>query len=400
MHKILFVTCCPSPSRVDFFNSIGKDNSIDLTVVFMESEEEQHHRSPKWFAVNKFENFKCVFLHDRVGNKNKQYYGYVSKDIIKELKKEYDEIIFGGYAYPTFMFGMLYLINRRIPYSIEVDGGFVSKDSLFKQKIKKYYIGHANKWYSSGKNTDKYLVYYGAKESGIIHYPFTSLTEKDFCRAWDCNKSQLKEFLSSISSNPNVFYKRKKTLKHEACTILSIPEKKVIVTIGQFIHRKGFDVLLDAAKGIDSDIIIYIIGGVAPLEYTKYVEDNRLTNVFFVDFLSKEEMKIYLWAADLFVLPTRMDIWGLVINEAMAYGLPIISTDKCNSALELVSDNNGTIIPSDDALALKNAINNYFENYLSDDMGRNSLLKIQNYTIENMAKRHIEIWGDLNENNS
>ena len=45
-------------------------------------------------------------------------------------------------------------------------------------------------------------------------------------------------------------------------------------------------------------------------------------------------------------MPTREDIWGLVINEAMAYGLPIITTDNCLAGLELIkNEENGYIIP-------------------------------------------------------
>ena len=50
--------------------------------------------------------------------------------------------------------------------------------------------------------------------------------------------------------------------------------------------------------------------------------------------------------ADIFVHPTETDVWGLVINEAMAHGLPIITTDGCVAGLELVKNNdNGFIIP-------------------------------------------------------
>ena len=45
---------------------------------------------------------------------------------------------------------------------------------------------------------------------------------------------------------------------------------------------------------------------------------------------------MYYQAADMLVFPTREDIWGLVINEAMANGLPTVSTDKCVAALEMI----------------------------------------------------------------
>ena len=63
-------------------------------------------------------------------------------------------------------------------------------------------------------------------------------------------------------------------------------------------------------------------------------------------------------AADVFVMPTREDIWGLVINEAMAYGLPVVSTDKCIAALELVKNGrNGYIIPPNQPKEIAQKVN-------------------------------------------
>lgn len=51
-------------------------------------------------------------------------------------------------------------------------------------------------------------------------------------------------------------------------------------------------------------------------------------------------------AADIFVHPTREDIWGLVVNEAMAKGLPVITTDRCVAGLELIKNESvGRIVP-------------------------------------------------------
>ena len=84
---------------------------------------------------------------------------------------------------------------------------------------------------------------------------------------------------------------------------------------------------------------------------------------------------------------------GLVINEAMAYGLPVITTDRCVAGLELVKEGaNGYIVPTEDAHSLAEAI----EKVLCSDlrkMGESSLEKIRPYTIENMVKVHIDVFS-------
>ena len=56
-------------------------------------------------------------------------------------------------------------------------------------------------------------------------------------------------------------------------------------------------------------------------------------------------------------MPTREDIWGLVINEALAYGLPTITTERCVAGLELIEDGvNGLLVPVGDVEALHQAM--------------------------------------------
>ena len=99
----------------------------------------------------------------------------------------------------------------------------------------------------------------------------------------------------------------------------------MILAVGQFIHRKGFDVLLQAARTMDKNIGIYIVGGKPTEEYLQIQKENNLTQIHFEGFKTKEELAMYFKAADIFVHPTREDIWGLVINESMAYGLPVVT---------------------------------------------------------------------------
>ena len=118
-----------------------------------------------------------------------------------------------------------------------------------------------------------------------------------------------------------------------------------------------------------------------------------LSNVHFVGFQSKDALAEYYRSADLFVFPTREDIWGLVVQEAMAYGLPVVTTDKCVAGLELIEPGlNGYLVPGENVPALGDAV----EQALSGDlagMGRAALETIRPYTIEAMAKFHGDLLG-------
>lgn len=357
--KILFLTNIPSPYRIDFFNELGKQ--CDLTVVF--EGKTATDRNKDWKSRDGL-NFKHIFLNGiRINTEQ-----FICLSVIKILKQQWNKIVICGYSSPTTMLAIEYLKLKKIPFYIEVDGGLIKKDSWFKYKIKKYFLSSSfASWFSSGKETTKYLAHYGADRNRIIEYPFTSLKEQDI----------LKKTLTE---------QEKLNLRTE----LNLKEEKIILSVGQFIRRKGYDVLIKAMQKMDITVGVYIIGDNPTQEYLNLQKQFNLTNLHFVGFKTKEELKKYYMAADLFVLPTREDIWGLVINEAMAMGLPVITTDKCVAGLELVENGtNGYVVPKENSEILAEKINKIFsENY--KQMGQNSLNKIKSYTIENMVQRHKE----------
>lgn len=362
MKKVLFLTNIPSPYRVKFFEQLSE--YMDVTVLFHDSVKAHSGRNAAWFAS---ENGAYHYIQ-LSGSMVLGGTETLCLDVINWLKKSWDAIILCGYSSPTVMLAVAYLRLRRIPFYMEVDGGLIREDSSLKYRIKKTMVSSASAWISSGKHTTEYLLHYGAKKDKVYEYPFSSLEESDI-------------LVEPVSAE------EKKAIRKE----LGITEKKLVLSIGQFIPRKGFDILLKAAARLDSDAGIYIVGGEPTAQYLELKQSLGLENVHFVGFLKKEELARYYKAADLFVLPTREDIWGLVINEAMAYGLPVITTDKCVAGLELIQDGiNGYIVPVEEEIALAEKMQIVLASDM-ETMGRAALEVIRPYTIENMAKVHMEI---------
>ena len=362
MKRVLFLTNYPSPYRVHFFDELGK--YMDVTVLYSDRVEDIKHRNAAWFEEGEH-RFQAVRLTPkfRVGRR------YLCFDVLPWLKGKYDNIVVCGYSSPTAVLAMAYLRLYRIPFYMEVDGGLIRQDGKLKHFVKKTLVCLANQWLSTGVHTTKYLVHYGAKPEKVIHYPFSSLYEGD------------------ILEKP-VSREEKEELRRE----LEISQKHMILAIGQMIHRKGFDVLLKAARDLDPEIGIYFVGGEAKEEYLKLAEELGLKNVHFLGFQKKERLAKFYKAADLFVLPTREDIWGLVINEALAYGLPTITTDRCVAGLELIEDGiNGYVVPVEDAQALAEKIQAVLASDL-EKMGKAALQKVRPYTLENMARTHVAIF--------
>lgn len=154
--------------------------------------------------------------------------------------------------------------------------------------------------------------------------------------------------------------------------------------------------MLKAAIGLPSNIEIYIVGNAPTLEYINFCKDNKLEHVHFIKFMKPITLRQWYMASDLFVLPTREDVWGLVINEAMACGLPVVTTNKCMAGLEMVQSGiNGKIVETDSPKQIQEAILELINNKDYDKLGIEAISKSKEYTIESMTKRHIELFDKL-----
>lgn len=355
--KILWLTNIPSPYRVNFFNELGK--YCDLTVLFEKKSSDERDDSWRNFNIN---NFKAIFLKGKsVGVAEALCF-----EVIKYIDNSYDHIVVTNFSDSTGIIAIVYMKFKGISYEIESDGGFAGTGKGIQEKIKKWLLSSAKLYFSTAKEHDKYYMTYGAKKEEIVRYPFTSLFKKDILK---------------YPVDENI----KKNLREE----FKIREEKVVLAVGQFIYRKGFDVLIKAASLLPSEVGIYIVGGEPTEEYIQLKEKYNLKNVHFCGFMETKELENYYILSDIFVHPTREDIWGLVINEAMAKGLPVITTDRCVAGLELITDDSiGQIILVGDAYKLASAISKQIKN-ISNERSNLILSKIKEFTVEQMAQVHI-----------
>lgn len=365
--NVLYTTNIPSPYRIDFFNEFGKYCNLTVTI----ERNSASNRNKEWNKYNVL-NFKLIKLKGINFTAETAF----CPNILKVIKEgTFDFIIVGGYSTLTGMYLIHYLSKHKIPFIMNTDGGIINyNEKKILYRIKRYFISKASYWLSTGEKTDKYLEYYGAIKDNIYHYNFTSIR----------SESILKDRMT---------YSEKKIIKENE----NINNENVIISVGDFIYRKGFDILIKATKFINDDAIILIVGGKPTEEYLELIRNLNITNIKFIDFLDTKTLEKYYEISDVFVLPTREDIWGLVINEAMAKGLPIVTTNRCIAGTELIKNNeNGYIVDVNDYRALANKINFLIKNKeIREKMSLNNIKKIKQYTIENMAIRHFNIIKEI-----
>ena len=374
--KVLFSTNIPSPYRVDFFNELGK--LCDLTVVY--ERERSIARSPKWQSSSA-KHYREVYLNGIETGEAEA----ISFGILKYIAdRSFDKVIIGMYSSPSSMIAIEYMRLHKIPFYLSTDGGFIKQEPLLQKTLKRRFISAADYWLSPSDKATEYLIYYGAHRDRIGKYPFTSLSEQDLSNAAQlssCNKQQLRNELD-------------------------IEESSILLSVGRFTYNggygKGYDTLLHAAEALDPSFGIYIVGGEPTDEFLSWKLLHHLDHVHFIGFKEKDELAKYYAIADAFILLTRGDVWGLVINEAMSFSLPVITTNQCLAGVELVEDGiNGFLIDAGDIKGAVNSILRVFSSHESlVQMGAASRKAIESYTIENMANSYYRSLVNYQEGHS
>lgn len=357
--KVLMFNHLPAPYLVEFLNMIGKD--IDLTVIFKDATS--FDREDSWLNYQ-FDSFKADYLPKSFFKKIPFMFKYMTGDFDMFWNADYSKL-------ECIIFTFWFKLRRKIVL-MHADGGIPIPRLI--DPIVRFVMNKADFFASSGAECDKYYAYYHVNPQKILHYRFTSQTKEDL-------------------ENNMKFIPRRKEFREK----FNVEDKVVLFSIGQQIPRKGYDILAKAMIAVSKNVELFIAGGKPEENVQKIITDNNLNNIHFIGFKTKEELSEYFSATDIFVLPTRYDIWGLVINEAMSFGLPIISTNKCAAAVQFQNEfDNGIIVPIEDASALANAINELVDNkQLRDKYAMNSLNSIQGYTIDNMVDDYRILFADV-----
>ncbi|TVP61472.1 MAG: glycosyltransferase [Nodularia sp. (in: Bacteria)] len=140
-----------------------------------------------------------------------------------------------------------------------------------------------------------------------------------------------------------------------------------ILFCGQMIPRKGVDLLLSAFEqliemGLAARLLLVGREADLPQMLTEVSEKTR-QSIEYAGFQAPEDLPQFFRQADIFVLPSRHDGWGVVVNQAIGAGLPVICSDAVGAANDLIDQGmNGYVFPNGDQATLTQILADYLQN--------------------------------------
>mgnify|MGYP001321987639 CR=1 FL=1 len=172
--------------------------------------------------------------------------------------------------------------------------------------------------------------------------------------------------------------------------------------VGKLIKRKNPQIFLKLALAMKShkNIRFQIIGDGDLKEYCKnFVKENKLKNLDIKGFKNQIELKTYYRNADILILPSKYETWGLVINEAMASSTPVITNRNCGASFDLIKNNKTGLIYNDENIYdLKNKVLKLFKNSsFKKKIINNANKRIKLFTLDHTINSIVKILNHIYE---
>jgi len=266
-----------------------------------------------------------------------------SKRFVKKIQKTFDfDLIDAHFAYPDGFAAVLLGRYFNKPVTITLRG---TLNRLINYKGRRQAIRFALKNASRVFSVSAYLVKL-AKSLGIDKSKFIVIPN-----GVDTSKFQVMD-------------------KSECRNKLGIPQdKKVIISVGALVERKGHHRVIETLPELIKKYpnLLYIVVGGGSVEGDMSISLNEQVrelslkkHVRFAGEIPHSKVNEFLCASDVFALSTRFEGWANVFFEAMACGLPVITTDICGNAEVVRNGENGLLAPFGNREALADAINKAF----------------------------------------
>ncbi len=253
-----------------------------------------------------------------------------------------DFAIINGYVGTEQVTAIHYCKKNHIPYAIETDTPLHIPGNPIVALAKKLLLWkrlHHPCCYGfpGGTPQKENLVYYGIPE------------EKNFIMPMSVSEERLKKASETFPS--------KESLKKK----IGWGSKKIILFVGRLAPEKNISLLIsayDKLKKKHSEAALMIVGdGPEAKKLKAQVKELMATDVLFPGYVVFPELIKYYKMADIFVLPSVYEHWGLVINEALTFGLPVVVSDKVGCRVDLIKEGcNGFVFESDNYVSLMDKI--------------------------------------------
>jgi 1,2-diacylglycerol 3-alpha-glucosyltransferase len=335
--RLVILTEIISPYRIPLFNALAEHPEVDLHVIFLAETDP----SLRQWRVYKEE---IQFSYQVLSSWRKQLGRFnilLNRDVTRSLAAAApDAILCGGYNYVASWQALSWAQSRDILFLLWSESHLreLRRGNALVEFLKTEFLKRCDGFVVPGQAAHEYLVAQKIRPKIIFTAP--NAVDNDLFAS------------AAVKARQDERASRQQ---------LNLPERYFLF-VGRLVREKGVFELLDAYAKLDEQLrrqigLVFAGDGGYRQELETKAASVSPGIVKFIGFAHREQLANYYALAEILILPTHTDTWGLVVNEAMACGLPVILSSAAGCGPDLVKENwNGVIVPAKDVSALTSAM--------------------------------------------
>ena len=380
--RILILTEIIAPYRIPIFNALAARQEIELHVVFLSESDTSLRQWKVYLEEIQFSYQVLQSFRRRIAG----FHVLITRGVSGALDRANPEVIVaGGYNYVAMWEAKRWARLRGIPFLLWSESNSQdSRRNLWPVEFaKRKFIDDCQGFVVPGRSAAEYLAGLGAGKEKIFVAP---------------NAVDVQRFAKGGEQTP----------RNRAQMDQSGLPPQYFLYVGRFVRSKGIYDLLKAYSDLPEDVrqtagLVFVGDGKERSELMRRSREIRTGCVIFPGFVQRDELPAYYANANALVFPTHSDPWGLVVNEAMACGIPVIATDVAGCTADLVCDGmNGYVVrarhPGQLTQAMLKLVN---DPPLRRRMGQAAMNKTQSFTpqawADGMTRALMNCLGDIHE---
>ena len=365
--RIVILTEIIAPYRIPVFNALARYDGIDLHVIFL-AENDPTER--QWLVYKDEIQFSYQVLPSwrrRIGKHN----FLLNWGVEKALRRvSPDFVICGGYNYVASWQSKSWAQRNRVLFGLWSESTIkdLRSSHAFVESLKTKFLRNCDAFVVPGKSSVEYLKNYGVAEEVIFTAP---------------NAVDTRFFAQRAA-----VIRRNAAMQREA---LQLPARFFLFT-GRLVPEKGVFDLLRAYGQLEPELrkgigLVFVGDGAARSVLQDCAAAIHPGSIHFAGFVQREDLPAYYALAEALIFPTHTDTWGLVVNESMACGLPVISSVAAGCVADLITNGwNGHVVSTGDVGQLSSAMDEVSRDAdLRSLMGQRSKERIEQYSPEAWA---------------
>jgi glycosyltransferase involved in cell wall biosynthesis len=365
--RVLILSEIISPYRIPVFNALAECEAVDLHVVFL-SETDAGLR--QWRVYKDEIGFSYEVLPSwrlRTGKSN-LLLNWGFRSCLKKFAP--DAIICGGYNYYASWEALSWARRHKAELILwsESNRNDAREERRWVESLKARFLARCDRFVVPGRAAGEYLRALGTTQEIVVA---PNAVDNEWFR-----------------TQAETIHVRQTEFREK----LGLPQRFVLFA-GRLVREKGVFDLLDAYATLEGDIrsqvgLVFAGDGICRAELEQRAQGMSPGAICFPGFAQREVLAGLYALAEALILPTHSDPWGLVVNEAMACGLPIIVTSVAGCTADLVEDGwNGFVVPLRDPEGLSVALGSVLRNTeLRHQMSARSLERIRKYSPKACAE--------------